>query len=116
MDIGKDRLSGIKIIVLGQAKCTDPTKRTNGNDIARTVARLKRGWIGAFVTTSYFSEPLQEELNEDKYPIMLLNGKAVSELVGEELFERGIDLNTYLGDLEKEFKEEKRMAEDILYA
>ncbi len=116
LDIGTDSLSGIKIIVLGQAKCTSPETKTNGNDIARTVARLKRGWIGAFVTTSYFSDPLQKELNEDKYPIMLLNGKTVAELVNEELFERGIDLKTYLDSLEKAYKMEKRMAEDILYA
>ena len=47
---------------------------------------------------------------------MLLNGKTVAELVNEELFERGIDLNTYLDSLEKAYKMEKRMAEDILYA
>ena len=116
MDIGKEALSGIKIIVLGQAKCTKPESTTNGNDIARTVARLKRGWIGAFVTTSYFSDPLQRELNEDKYPIMLINGKTIAELVNEELFERGVDLKTYLDSLENEYKLEKRMPEDVLYA
>ena len=115
MDIGKDSLSGIKVIVLGQAKCTTPETKTNGVDIARTVARLKRGWIGAFVTTSYYSDRLQKELNEDKYPIMLINGKTVAELVDSELFDRGIDLNTYLDSLEKAYKQEKRMAEDILY-
>lgn len=116
MDVGKDSLSGIKIIVLGQAKCTKPENQTNGNDIARTIARLKRGWIGAFVTTSYYSDPLQKELNEDKYPIMLINGKTIAEIVNEELFEQGVDLPTYLNSLEAKYKIEKRMAEDILYA
>ena len=42
---------------------------TNGKDIARTVARLKRGWIGIYITTGYFSEPVQREVIEDKYPL-----------------------------------------------
>ena len=116
IDIGKDVLSGIRIIVLGQAKCTQPEKKTDGRDIARTVARLKRGWVGAFVTTSYYSVPLQQELNEDKYPIMLINGKKVAEIVNAELFKSGSDLPTYLDALEKQYSIEKRMAEDILYA
>lgn len=115
IDVGKEVLSGIKIIVLGQAKCTRPNIKTDGRDISRTVARLKRGWIGAFVTTSYFSVPMQQELNEDKYPIMLINGKKVAEIVDAELFNKGIDLPTYLDSLEKQYRIEKRMADDIIY-
>jgi len=115
IDIGKEALSGIKIIVLGQAKCTKPETKTNGKDIARTIARLKRGWVGAFVTTSYYSEPLQQELNEDKYPIMLINGKKVAEVVDSELFSKGVDLPTYLDSLEKQYQIERRMAEDVVY-
>ena len=116
IDIGKQSLSGLRIIVLGQAKCTKPDVKTDGKDIARTVARLKRGWVGAFVTTSYFSVPLQQELNEDKYPIMLINGKKVAEIVGTELFNKKMDLSTYLDSLEDQYHIEKRMAEDIIYA
>lgn len=116
MDIGKDVLSGIKVVVLGQAKCTKPESQTNGKDIARTIARLKRGWIGAFVTTSYYSDPLQRELNEDKYPIMLINGKMVAEIVNEELFSYGVDLPTYLSSLESKYELEKRIPDDVLFA
>ena len=115
IDIGKQTLSGLKIVVLGQAKCTQPDRKTDGRDIARTVARLKRGWVGAFVTTSYYSVPLQQELNEDKYPIMLINGKKVAEIVDAELFSKGIDLSAYLDSLEQQYRIEKRMAEDIIY-
>ena len=31
--------------------------------------------IGSFVTTSFFTKGVQAEVNEDQYPIMLLNGK-----------------------------------------
>lgn len=89
--------------------------KTNGMDIARTIARLKRGWIGAFVTTSYYSDPLQKELNEDKYPIMLINGKMVEEIVNEEIFTYGIDLPTYLSSLEKKYELEKKIPDDVVF-
>ena len=70
---------GLDIILLGQAKCEKGA--TSGKDIARTVARLKRGWIGAYVTTSYFSEPMQLEISEDKYPLIKINGLKLAELI-----------------------------------
>jgi len=78
--LGSD-FSSAKIIVLGQAKCVALNSPTHGNHIARTVARLKRGWIGAFVTTSYFSEAVQQEVIEDSYPIVLIHGKRIAEEV-----------------------------------
>lgn len=80
LDIGSG-FGKAKLIVLGQAKCEITSSPTNGNDIARTVARLKRGWFGVYVTTSFFSEPVQIEIIEDQYPIMLVNGKKIAETV-----------------------------------
>ncbi len=88
LDVGSD-LASAKIIVLGQAKCEDPTKTTNGMHIARTVARLRRGWIGAYVTTSYFSEPVQREVLEDKYPIILINGDRIAKELLEVMYKDG---------------------------
>ena len=78
--LGTD-FSSARIIVLGQAKCVALSNPTHGNHIARTVARLKRGWIGAFVTTSYFSESVQQEVIEDSYPIVLIHGRRIAEEV-----------------------------------
>ena len=59
---------------------------------------------------------MQQELNEDKYPIMLINGKKVAEIVDAELFKKGInDLGVYLDSLEEQYHIEKRMADDIIY-
>lgn len=79
LDLGSD-FATVKVIVLGQAKCESPETATGGNHVARTVARLKRGWIGAYVTTSFFSNPVQREILEDEYPLMLVNGKKVAEV------------------------------------
>jgi len=54
--------------VLGQAKCQVLDRPTHGRDIARTVARLRRGRLGVYVTTSFFSSQTQREVIEDRYP------------------------------------------------
>jgi hypothetical protein len=81
-------LAGCRLVVLGQAKCESLTNPTNGVHVARTVARLRRGWIGAYVTTSYFSDKVQREVEVDEFPVILIGGKELATqmqlLVAEE--------------------------------
>ena len=77
IDIGEG-LWGTKLVVLGQAKCEKIDAPTGGVHIARTVARLRRGWLGAYVTTSFFSEAVQREVHDDQYPVLLLNGAGLA--------------------------------------
>ena len=79
--------SKVELIVLGQAKCESLNTPTGGNHIARTVARLKRGWLGVYVTTSYFSDSVQREVIEDKYPIVLIHGRRLAEEVAKLVYE-----------------------------
>lgn len=74
---------------MAQAKCERPDKNTHGNHIARTVARLKRGWLGVCVTTSYYSRDAQREVIEESYPILLINGRRVGEEVDKMTVEQG---------------------------
>ncbi|TRZ93423.1 restriction endonuclease [bacterium] len=69
------------IVVLGQAKCISLNSSISGHDLARVAARIQRGWIGVYVTTGCFSDNAQEELIEDKYPIILINGKKLAQEV-----------------------------------
>ena len=80
LDVGSG-FGQAKLIVLGQAKCEGLSSPTGGNHIARTVARLRRGWMGVYVTTSYFSEAVQREIIEDEYPILLINGLKIAQTV-----------------------------------
>lgn len=93
LDVGSGfhggHLGPAKILVLGQAKCEKLTSPTSGRHIARTVARLRRGWIGAYVTTSFFSEATQREVIEDRYPIVLINGRRLAEEVQRMQVEAG---------------------------
>ncbi|MEU7748644.1 restriction endonuclease [Nonomuraea sp. NPDC049158] len=73
LDLGSG-LAGTSLVVLGQAKCIKPDSLVSAEQIARVVARLRRGWIGVYVTTGSYSEPAQVEMVEDQYPIALING------------------------------------------
>ena len=53
MDIGLG-FDAEKVIVLGQEKCKSLNTPTSRTHIARTFAKLKRGWLGVYVTISYF--------------------------------------------------------------
>jgi hypothetical protein len=90
LDVGSG-FGRAKLIVLGQAKCERPGSSTHGNHIARTVARLRRGWLGVYVTTSFFSAQTQREVIEDRYPIVLICGRRVAEEVHKLLIEKGSD-------------------------
>lgn len=114
VNIGSDKLSGLQIVAIGQAKCEDPNGTTSALAIARTVARLKRGWIAVLVTLQAVSKAVQEEVNEDQYPIMLINGKKVVEVVARELFKSRLSLEEYLASLKSSYMIENKKPEDIL--
>jgi hypothetical protein len=86
LDLGHG-FSSTKLVVLGQAKCLKPWPQAgNGisaQELARVVARLRRGWIGAYVTTSFFTEQAQRELVIDEYPVVLIPGLRVAQAVEE---------------------------------
>jgi len=87
LDVGNG-FSSAPIVVLGQAKCEGLDTATGGTHIARTVARLRRGWIGVYVTTSFFSVPVQEEVLEDRYPVVLIHGLRLAEELNAMVVER----------------------------
>jgi hypothetical protein len=86
-------------VILGQAKCEKLNTPTNGIHIARLAARLRRGWIGVYVTTSYFSTQVQKEILIDRYPIVLVDGLRVATVVRKYLLEHGMELPDLLSQL-----------------
>lgn len=78
IDLGTG-LIGTSLVVLGQAKCVRLDGLVTAEQIARVVARLRRGWIGIYVTTGAFSEPAQLEMVEDQYPIVLVSGLELAD-------------------------------------
>lgn len=104
LSLGDETFGAVQVVVLGQAKCERLGAPTNGHHVARTVARLRRGWIGAYVTTSYFSNAVQIEVKQDRYPLLLVNGRQLVTELDRELKTRGSDdLFALLEDIERDF-------------
>lgn len=96
---------GSRQVVLGQAKCEAPNRPTNGTHIARLAARLRRGWFGSYVTTSYFSRRVQEEIATDRYPVLLVPGGRLAGILRQHLLTNGLDLSEFLEALDSTFLE-----------
>lgn len=109
-------LSSLKMVILGQAKCESLDTPTNGMDIARTVARLKRGWIGVYVTTAYFSTSVQKEVLDDQYPIMLINGLRLAEAINCITYKEGVALDELFEIIDAQYDSmcKNRRPEEIL--
>lgn len=107
----------VEIVVLGQAKCENYKTPTSGVHLARTVARLKRGWIGAYVTTSFFSESSQREISEDRYPLVTVNGLALAKETLNLVEQNGeTDVQSYLEKLDLNYEQaiQLKKPEEIL--
>lgn len=94
-----------KQVVLGQAKCEKLGKSTSGLHIARLAARLRRGWIGVYVTTSHFSLRVQREVLADRYPVVLVDGARVASIVRKHLSDNGLPLKSFLDELSAQYLE-----------
>lgn len=92
LDVGTPE-SNTPLVVLGQAKCVAPRSSISPDQVARVVARLRRGWIGVFVTTGLFSRQAQIEVVDDQYPLVLVAGRVLAEHVMQ------LAADSYDGDL-----------------
>jgi hypothetical protein len=113
LDIGQG-FSRAPLVVLGQAKCVAPGSQTNARDLARTVARLRRGWLGVFVTTGVITERAQTEVFEDRYPLVMIPGLQVALAVREMLHEQGHahrDLATLLTHFDQQYEMTPRISD-----
>jgi hypothetical protein len=93
LDLGTD-VGPLRVVVAGQAKCQ--LGGSSPADISRLASKLARGWVGIFVTTGHFSQQAQMELQDDGYPILLIDGRRVSELIARECAQNGISVQGYL--------------------
>lgn len=75
------------------------------------------GWLGVYVTTSYFSDPVQHEVIEDEYPLVLVHGLRIAREVNKLLFASGKSLESFLDDVDATWDDrvQNRRTEEILY-
>ncbi|MFJ1759793.1 restriction endonuclease [Amycolatopsis sp. NPDC088138] len=117
LDVGAGE-AVVPLVVLGQAKCVLPSTSISAEQIARVVARLRRGWIGAYVTTGVYSRAAQEEIIDDQYPILLIDGRKLAEEVRRMAFDsHGGDVSALLADIEHDYlgAVSSRRPEEVLH-
>jgi restriction endonuclease Mrr len=68
---------------IGEAKKYSRSTPVQPKDVSRLVARLGRGQFGIFVTTSYFSKQTQAEVLADAYPVRLIPGLDLINMMRE---------------------------------
>ena len=72
------------------------------------------------MTTSYFSTNTQTEIIEDRYPVMMVHGLQLAEVLDRLMFERGLtdptDVTLVLNGIDAEYKQRlsARDAEQVL--
>jgi hypothetical protein len=72
---------------------------------------VNRGWIGIFVTTGHFSVPAQRELQDDGFPILLLHGRAVADIVRGEAARVGVGVPDFLRSVDSSYEARIRARE-----
>jgi hypothetical protein len=105
------------LVVLGQAKCVALNSPVSAETVARVVARLRRGWIGVFVTTSSFTPRAQAEVIDDQYPLVLIPGRVLAEQVAAmAAADYDDNLDALLAAVEEEYRKAitHRRPEEIL--
>lgn len=117
VDLGEG-MAKTKLVLLGQAKCERIDSPTGGVHVARTVARLRRGWIGAYVTTSFFSLAVQKEVYEDQYPVLMINGAKLAEETQKMQLQSGFPtVDSFLRHVDSTYEEQvsPKKPEEILW-
>jgi len=94
-------LGSTSLLVIGQAKCRLLGKEEMAKDIARVASRLQRGHIGIYITTSTFRESVQEEVAIDEYPMILINGRQLADLIKSYMTRTGKSIEVILSEQDK---------------
>ena len=118
LDVGATT-ANTPLVVLGQAKCVKPSTSISPDQVARVVARLRRGWIGVYVTTGVFSAQAQAEVVDDQYPLVLIPGRVLAEqVIRMAVTDFGGDLEKLLASIAGGYGEAitQRRPEEILFA
>jgi hypothetical protein len=101
----------LRIVVVGQAKCE--LGASGVNELSRLASKLNRGWVGVFVTTGHFSIPAQRELQDDGFPILLIHGRSVGEIVLRESMRLGMSVPSYLAMVDASYEDRIRARQAV---
>jgi hypothetical protein len=72
-----------------EAKLWNPRQAVGVKPMMRLLSRLKHRDMGVFVTTSFFERQVQQELIEDRHPVILVSGGDIARLLISREIEGG---------------------------
>lgn len=72
-----------------EAKLWNPHQAVGVKPMMRLLSRLKHRDMGVFVTTSFFERQVQQELIEDRHPVILVSGGDIARLLISREIEGG---------------------------
>lgn len=64
-----------------EAKRWNPSTAVGVKPVMRLISRLKHRDFGVFVTTSFFDRQVQQELIEDRHPVILISGGDIARIL-----------------------------------
>ncbi|MER6405029.1 restriction endonuclease [Streptomyces viridosporus] len=67
-----------------EAKCYSPGNSVGVREMSRLISRLRHRNFGVLVTASYFHRQVQEEVEEDAHPIVMISGRDIVEILRVE--------------------------------
>lgn len=71
----------VRLSVLVEAKRWNASHAVGVRPMMRLVSRIKHRDIGVFVTTSFFDRQVQQELLDDRHPVLLISGGDIARLL-----------------------------------
>jgi hypothetical protein len=78
--IGHDKHE-ILLECFAEAKRWAPDSPIGVKPLSRLISRIKHRDFGIFITTSYFNTQIQQELIDDKHPVLLVSGRDIVRLL-----------------------------------
>ncbi|MFE3636012.1 restriction endonuclease [Streptomyces sp. NPDC059168] len=67
-----------------EAKCYSRDNSVGVREMSRLISRLRHRNFGVLVTTSFFHKQVQEEVEEDAHPIVMISGRDIVEILRSE--------------------------------
>lgn len=86
--VGHD-LHQLRLSVFVEAKRWNENHGVGVKPMSRLISRIKHRDLGVFITTSYFESQVQEELIDDKHPVLLISGGDIARLLAAKGFAKG---------------------------
>ncbi|MEU4594842.1 restriction endonuclease [Micromonospora aurantiaca (nom. illeg.)] len=79
-----------------EAKCYGPEKPVGVKETSRLISRIRHRMFGVLVTTSYVHEQAYREVRENQYPIVIISGRDIVDILRRKGYSTSTELEAWL--------------------